>query len=108
VGEPILRRVFRHDGDGEDDGDVILRFSRQYAAAIQLPEIRVAGALYRALHRAWAGVVRREGQVPVTELLVEVLQVLGGSARGLFRVLALSNPPVFAQAVALRTCARKL
>ena len=72
----VLFGILRHDGDGEDDGNVVLGFSGEVVAFVELPEVGVAGALDGALHVGRTPVVRCHGEVPVAELLVEILHVL--------------------------------
>src|SRR5262249_32316453 len=57
VCQTILLWILRHDGDGENDGDVVLRLLRKIVAAVQFPEICVTGALYGSLHVARAPIV---------------------------------------------------
>ena len=98
--ESILGPVLGHDGDGDDDGDVVLGFARQHVAAVELPEVGISGAADGLLHVAGARVVSGHGQIPVPELVVEVVEMVGGGASGLFRVEALINPPIAGEAVA--------
>ena len=51
------------------------------------------------LHVAGAGVVGRHRQIPIAELLVQVLEVTSRGDRGLLRILALVDPPAPLQAI---------
>src|SRR5208337_1662655 len=74
--EAVLRGILGHDGDGQNDGDVVAGFLGQGVAAVEFPEIGVAGALDGVLDGAGAGVIGGHGQVPVSELVVEVFEVV--------------------------------
>src|SRR4051812_9809129 len=97
--EAILRGIFRHDSDSDDDGDVVLRLGRKDAAPVELPEIGIAGALDGALHRTGTGVIRGQRKVPIAKLLVEIFEMFRGGARGFFGILALVDEPIFVKSV---------
>ena len=106
--EAVLGAILGHDGDGNDDGDVVLGFPREDVAAVELPEVGVAGAADRLLDVAGAGVVGGHGEVPVAELVVEVVEMAGGGASGLLGVKALIEPPVAGQTIACGAAANEL
>ena len=108
LSSPYCAGILGHDGHGHNDGHVVAGFLGQNVALVELPEIGIAGALDRALHRARPGVVGRHGQVPVAELGVKIFQMMGGGAGGFFRVLAIVHPPVALEAVTLAAAGHEL
>jgi hypothetical protein len=92
----------------KNDGNVILGFLGQDVAVVEFPEIGVAGALHRSLHRAGAGVVRGHGEIPVAKLVVEIFQVAGGGAGGFLGVLAVVDPHVVVKARTAAAAAHEL
>ena len=96
-GEAVaLRGLGQHDRR-VDERHVVLRLAPQPPRLAQLPEVVGLVPLHGAQHLALARVVAGEGEVPVAEQLVEVLQVARGGARGLLGVAALVHPPVAAR-----------
>ncbi len=95
----IVRRVFGDQRQGHDNRHIVFSLARQHVALVQLPEIRVAGALDALLHVARPAVVRRHGQIPVAVHRIEIAQVPGCRARGFLRVLPLVHPPGVAQSI---------
>ena len=86
---------------GEKAGDVVTGLGMEVSILHQGP-VRIGPlAGHGAGDAALAGVVRRQGEVPVAEHLVEVAQVLGRRARRLVGVAALVDVLVDAQPVAL-------
>ena len=61
----------------------------QHVAPVQLPEVRIARPHHRPLHVARAPVVRRHRQVPVPELVVQILHIARICLRRLLRIEAL-------------------
>ena len=100
--------ILRHNGNGDDDGNVVAGFLGQHVAAVEFPEIGVAGALDGALHGSGAGVVRGHGEIPVAELIVEILEVMSGGAGGFFGILTVVNPPAAFESVTLGAAAHEL
>ena len=97
--EPIALRVLGHDDGGEDLGHVGAGLAGHGVAAIELPEVRVAGAHDGLLDVARAPVVGGHGEVPVAELRVQGLDVAGVGARGLFGIEAVVEVAVAGEAV---------
>ena len=95
----VLLRVFRHDGDGEDDGNIVLGLLRQVVAPVKLPEVHIASSLHSALHVSRAPVVGGHGEVPVAQLVVGFLDIAGIGTRGFFRIEALVIPARLCQPV---------
>ncbi len=100
VGEAVLLGIFCHDGGGDDAGDVGLGFGGETTETIDLPVVGIAGFRDGVLHAARAPVVGGHGEVPVTELVIEGLHVLGVGEGGLFGVEALVEVAVAHQPVA--------
>src|SRR5205085_3484997 len=82
--EAVLFGILGHDGDGQDDGDVVTGFAGEHVAAVEFPEIGVTGSLDGVLDRERAGVVGGHRQVPVAEFAVQISEMVGGGAGGLF------------------------
>ena len=97
----VVRGVLGDQRERENDGDVVLGFLGQHIAAVEFPEIGVAGAFDALLHVARAAIVSGHGQIPVAEKSVEIAEMLGGGAGGFFGILALVDPPGAAQSVLL-------
>ena len=95
----ILAGVIGDDDGGEDFRDVVLGFARQVVALVELPEIGIAGFLDGALNVSGAPVVPSHGEIPVTELRVNVLHVAGIGAGGLLRIEALVDVAISLEAV---------
>ena len=96
--QSVLGRIARHDHRRQDQRHVVPRLARQETPArAECPEIRMARPIHGALHAAPAAVVGRQRQMPVAELVVQELQVLGGGARGLLGIRALVDVPVVLQ-----------
>lgn len=76
VAEAVLLRVLRHDGDGEDDRDIVSGFSRKVVALVELPEVGITSALHGMLNIRRAPVIGGHGEIPIAELLVEILDVV--------------------------------
>src|ERR1700723_4582161 len=53
----VLFRILGHDGDGQNDGDVVLGLLGQIVAPVEFPEVGVAGALHSSLNVAWTPVI---------------------------------------------------
>ena len=88
-GEPVPLRVLRDDGHRHEGRDEQLRF----LGKPQRPEVPGALPVDGPLHRPLAGVVGGQGELPGIEHPVQVLEVLGGAARGLLGIPALVHPP---------------
>ena len=104
----ILRRILRHNGYGENDGDVVLGFFGQDVAIVEFPEIGVAGALDGSLNRARTGVVSGHSEIPVTELVIEIFEMPGGGAGGLLGILAVVHIYVVVHTIAPGAAAHEL
>jgi hypothetical protein len=91
--------VLGHNRERQDDWHIVFRLSRQNVAPVELPEIGVTGALDALLHIARTAVVGGHGQVPVSEHVVEIAQMLRGGMRGFFGILTLVDPPGMVQPV---------
>ncbi len=85
----VVFRVFRHDGHGEDEGDVVGSFLGQDVEALEFPEVGVSGAFDGVIDAAGAAVIGGHGEVPVAEVFVEVVEVVGGGLGGFDGVHAL-------------------
>ncbi len=103
-----MRWILGHDRDGDDDGNVVARFFGEYVAVVEFPEIGVSSALDGGLHGAWSRVVSGHGEIPVAELVVEILEMMRGGARGLFGILPIVNPPTAFESVASGATAHEL
>ncbi len=99
VGEAVLFGILRHDGGGDDAGDVVLGFAGKCVEAVELPEVGIAGFGDGVLHVAGAPVVGGHGEIPVAELVVERLHVAGVGEGGLLGVEALIEEAIALEAV---------
>ena len=108
VVQSVLRRILGHDGDCQNDRDVVASFFGQNVAAVEFPEIGVPGAFHGSLHGAGAGVVGGHREVPIAELVVEIFQVAGGGACGSLGILAIVDPHVVAKPVSASPAGHKL
>ena len=84
--QPVLGPVLLHNGEGDDDRNVVGGFGRQNAARPQFPEVRVTGALHSALDVDGSAIVGGDREVPIAELIVKIVEVVSGGARGHFRI----------------------
>src|SRR4030095_14499290 len=73
-----------------------------------MPEILDTGLLDDLQHPILSSVVCRQGQMPITEHLVEVVQIAGRGASGLFRIVSLVASARFFQAVSAARGAHEL
>ena len=103
-----MRGVLGDQRERQNNRHVILGFLRQHIALVQLPEIRVAGALDGLLHVARAAIVGRHGQIPIAEQPVQIAQMLRRRTRGFFRILPLVDPPGMPQPVLLPAIGHEL
>ena len=85
----------------QDDGHVVASFPGQGAAADQCPVVPAAGSADGRADTVRPAVVGGHGQVPVSELDLQILQVLGGRARRGRGVVAQIHVAILAQAVLL-------
>ncbi|KAF5032030.1 hypothetical protein DSECCO2_621570 [anaerobic digester metagenome] len=98
--EAQFLKVLGHFDQGEKLGDVQFRFLLQVLGGLAQGEIILAaGLLQSPTHRTLAGIVRRQGQRPVPELGIQLLQVCDGRLGGLVRVAPLVHPAVHGQPV---------
>ena len=97
----ITRGILRDQRERENDGHIIARLFRQRIHFVELPEIRVTGALDSVLHGAWARIVRGHHQIPVAEHLVQVSQMVRRRARGFLRILPVIHPPAMLEPILL-------
>ena len=100
--------VFGDQRERENNRDVVFRLLGQDVAAVEFPEVGVTGALDSLLHVARTAVVGGHGEIPVAKLSVEISQVMGSSARGFLRVLAIVNPHAVMQTVTAGPAAHEL
>ena len=96
---PYCLGILGHDGGGDDAGDVGLGFGGQSIEAVELPEVGVPGLGDGVLHAAGTPVVGSHREIPVAELVVELLHVFGVGEGGFFGVEALVEEAVALQAV---------
>jgi len=99
VGEAVLFGILRHDGCGDDAGNVIFRFARKSVSAVELPVVGIAGLGDGVLDAARTPVVGSHGEIPVAELVIERLHVAGVGEGGELRVEALIEEAVALEAV---------
>ncbi len=100
--QPILHRILCHDDRGQDLRHIVLGLLRHHVAPIELPEVRIARAHHCSLHIPRAPVVARHREVPVAELAVERLHILGIGDRRLLRIKTLIHIPIARQAISAR------
>ena len=87
--QAVILGVLADDRHRQDRRNIVGGLLGQNVQPPQLPEIREAGALDGMIHASRTAIIRRHRQIPVTEMIVEVMQMPGRGARCQFRVHAI-------------------
>src|SRR6185369_9675989 len=82
---PVFGGVLGHDDHGQNRRNVVGGFLGESVPAAKLPEVGIAGAHHGIIDATGSAVIGGHGQIPVAEMLVEVVQVPGGGAGSFFR-----------------------
>src|SRR5262245_24839049 len=105
---PPLRPLFSDRNRRQDGWDVVGSLLVQKPSPAHLPEILDPGLLDDFQHPVLTGVVSGQGQMPITEHLVEIAQIAGRGEGRLFRIVSLVESARLLQPVTPASSAHEL